>query len=82
MERQLDAAAAAVLKQRVEEKGVEVCLKASTAKIIGAEHVEGVTLADGRTIPADAVIFAAGIRPNVALAKRRGDRGQSRHPRR
>jgi nitrite reductase (NADH) large subunit len=62
MERQLDMEAAAVLKQRVEEKGVEVLLKASTANIIGTERVEGVALADGRTIAADAVIFAAGIR--------------------
>ena len=72
MERQLDEAAAAVLKQRVEEKGVEVLLKASTAKIIGEKRVEGIELADGRTIAADAVIFAAGIRPNVALAKDAG----------
>ncbi|RTL54647.1 MAG: NAD(P)/FAD-dependent oxidoreductase [Bradyrhizobiaceae bacterium] len=72
MERQLDAAAAAVLKQRVEEKGVEVLLKASTAKILGDERVEGVELADGCTLAADAVIFAAGIRPNAALAKEAG----------
>jgi nitrite reductase (NADH) large subunit len=72
MERQLNAAAAAVLKERVEEKGVEVLLKASTANIIGAERVSGVALADGRTIAADAVIFAAGIRPNMALAKDAG----------
>ncbi|HEY0234579.1 MAG TPA: FAD-dependent oxidoreductase [Afipia sp.] len=72
MERQLDAAAAAVLKRRVEEKGVEVLLKASTAKIIGTDHVEGVELADGRTIMADAVIFAAGIRPNTSLARDAG----------
>ncbi|MBX9710233.1 MAG: FAD-dependent oxidoreductase [Xanthobacteraceae bacterium] len=72
MERQLDATAAVVLKQRVEEKGVEVLLKASTAKIIGRGHVEGVELADGRTTATDAVIFAAGIRPNAALAKEAG----------
>jgi nitrite reductase (NADH) large subunit len=72
MERQLDAAAAALLKQRVEEKGVEVLLKASTAKIIGTERVEGVELVDGRVIAADAVIFAAGIRPNTLLAKEAG----------
>lgn len=72
MERQLDAVAAAVLKQRVEEKGVEVLLNASTAKIIGENFVEAVELADGRIIAADAVIFAAGIRPNVSLAKDAG----------
>ena len=35
-------------------------------------RVEGVELVDGRLIPADAVIFAAGIRPNIALAKEAG----------
>ena len=34
--------------------------------------VEGVELADGRQLAADAVIFAAGIRPNVALARDAG----------
>lgn len=72
MERQLDSAAASVLKQRVEEKGVDVLLKANTAKIIGDNGVEGVELADGRIIAADAVVFAAGIRPNTALAKDAG----------
>lgn len=72
MERQLDAQAAALLKSLVEAKGVEVLLNASTAAIHGAHRVEGVALADGRVIDADAVIFAAGIRPNVALAKDAG----------
>ena len=72
MERQLDAPAAALLKSLVERKGIEVLLDASTAAIHGDRRVEGVELADGRRIAADAVIFAAGIRPNVALAKEAG----------
>ncbi|MBY0382341.1 MAG: FAD-dependent oxidoreductase [Xanthobacteraceae bacterium] len=72
MERQLDATAAAMLKQRVEAKGVQVILEASTTKIIGTDKVTGVELADGCLIEADAVIFAAGIRPNVGLAKNAG----------
>jgi nitrite reductase (NADH) large subunit len=72
MERQLDAPAAALLKSLVERKGIEVLLNASTARIHGATRVEGVELADGRRIEADAVIFAAGIRPNVGLAKDAG----------
>jgi nitrite reductase (NADH) large subunit len=72
MERQLDAPAAALLKSLVERKGIEVILNASTTRIHGAARVEGVELADGRRIDADAVIFAAGIRPNVGLAKEAG----------
>jgi len=72
MERQLDAPAAALLKSLVERKGIEVLLNANTAAIHGDARVEIVELADGRCIAADAVIFAAGIRPNVALAKEAG----------
>jgi nitrite reductase (NADH) large subunit len=72
MERQLDAPAAALLKSLVERKGIKVLLNADTARIHGERRVEGVELADGRRIDADAVIFAAGIRPNVALAKEAG----------
>lgn len=72
MERQLDAPAADLLKTLVERKGIEILLNASTARIHGETRVEGVELADGRRIDADAVIFAAGIRPNVALAKDAG----------
>jgi nitrite reductase [NAD(P)H] large subunit len=72
MERQLDAPAAALLKSLVERKGIEILLNANTARIIGETRVEGVELVDGRRIEAEAVIFAAGIRPNVALAKEAG----------
>jgi nitrite reductase (NADH) large subunit len=72
MERQLDAPAAELLRSLVERKGISVLLNANTARLHGETHVEGVELADGRRIDADAVIFAAGIRPNVALAKDAG----------
>ena len=72
MERQLDAPAAHLLKSLVERKGIRILLNASTARILGENKVEGVELADGRRIDADAVIFAAGIRPNVALANEAG----------
>jgi len=72
MERQLDAQAAALLKLLVEAKGIEILLDADTARILGDGRVEGVELADGRRIDADAVIFAAGIRPNTALARQAG----------
>src|ERR1700749_3153085 len=65
MERQLDAPAAALLKSLVERKGIEVILNASTQRIDGTTRVEGVELADGQRIDADAVILAAGIRPNI-----------------
>jgi nitrite reductase (NADH) large subunit len=72
MDRQLDQRAAALLKSLVERKGIEILLKANTARIAGDSRVEGVELADGRLIAAEAVIFAAGIRPNATLAKDAG----------
>lgn len=72
MERQLDAPAAALLKRLVEMKGVEVLLGANTKQIFGTDKVAGIELTDGRTVATDAVVFAAGIRPNVALAKEAG----------
>jgi nitrite reductase (NADH) large subunit len=72
MERQLDTSAADLLKTLIERKGIEVLLNANTARLHGEKAVEGVELTDGRSIDADAVIFAAGIRPNVALAKNAG----------
>ena len=72
MERQLDLPAADLLKTLVERKSIKVLLNANTARIMGDSHVDGVELADGRRLDADAVIFAAGIRPNVALAQEAG----------
>ena len=72
MERQLDAPAAELLKSLVERKGVRVLLNANTARLHGETRVEGIELSDGRRIDADAVVFAAGIRPNIALAKEAG----------
>src|SRR5438876_9884114 len=72
MERQLDAPAAELLKALVELKGIRILLNANTARIHGDARVEAVELVDGRRIETDAVIFAAGIRPNVALAKEAG----------
>jgi nitrite reductase (NADH) large subunit len=72
MERQLDAPAADLLKSLVERKGIKILLNANTARLHGEKHIEGVELVDGRRIEADAVIFAAGIRPNIALARDAG----------
>jgi nitrite reductase (NADH) large subunit len=72
MERQLDGPAAELLKSLVERKGIRVVLNANTARLHGETRVEGIELSDGRRIDADAVVFAAGIRPNIALAKEAG----------
>jgi nitrite reductase (NADH) large subunit len=72
MERQLDPEAAAMLKAAVESRGIEVALNAETARFAGNKKVERVELKDGRILPADIVVMAAGISPNVALARSAG----------
>jgi nitrite reductase (NADH) large subunit len=69
MERQLDVRAAAMLRRAVEAMGIEVILNADTAEITGANRPEAVVLKDGRTIEADAIVVAVGIRPAVELAR-------------
>ena len=72
MERQLDHQAARMLQRAVEVMGIEVILNADTAEIAGTSRVEGVTLKDGRTLEADAVVVAIGIRPSADLARAAG----------
>lgn len=69
MERQLDARAAALLRQAVEARGIAVHLNAETSAIRGRSKVDAVALADGTEIAADLVVVAAGIRPNTDLAR-------------
>jgi nitrite reductase (NADH) large subunit len=77
MERQLDARAAAMLRRAMEAKGIAVHLEAATAAIRGVRCAEAVELADRRTIAADLVVVAVGVRPNVELARTAGLRVDS-----
>lgn len=72
MERQLDEAAAWLLKAELERRGQTILTQADTAEIYGDGKVEGVRLKDGREIPASIVIMAVGIRPSTALARDAG----------
>ncbi|MBY0258584.1 FAD-dependent oxidoreductase [Methylobacterium sp.] len=72
MERQLDHAAAGLVKRAMEARGVRVLLKADTAAIEGEGRVERLVLSDGTVLPADLVVMSVGVRPNVALAQNAG----------
>jgi nitrite reductase (NADH) large subunit len=78
MNRQLDVHAATLLRRELESRKLEFCMPAQTAAILGTQRVTGVRLADGHELPADLVVMATGVRPNVTLAKHAGlqcDRG-------
>jgi nitrite reductase (NADH) large subunit len=72
MERQLDHAAAGLVKRAMEARGVKVMLKADTASIDGDGRVQSLTLSDGTVLPADLVVMSVGVRPSVALAQGAG----------
>ncbi len=72
MERQLDAAAATLLHRDLDARGIAFFTNSQTEEILGADRAEAVLLADGRQIPADLVILAIGIRPNIDLARKAG----------
>lgn len=72
MERQLDAHAGQLLKRSMEKLGICVILNADTARVIGTEKPQAVELVDGRTLDADMVVCAVGVRPNTDLARASG----------
>src|SRR5215510_9409646 len=69
MERQLDAPAGQLLQRDLDRRGIAFFTNGQTEEITGGERAEGVRLADGRFIPADLVVLAIGIRPNIDLAR-------------
>jgi nitrite reductase (NADH) large subunit len=72
MERQLDAAAAGLLQQSLETRGLRFLMSRQTDAILGDDRVRGVRFRDGTEVEADLVVMAAGIRPNVTLAREAG----------
>jgi ferredoxin-nitrate reductase len=68
MAQQLDAGAAALLERTLRGTGLRFVLGRSVTSI-GSEHV---TLDDGRELPAQLVVVAAGVRPETTLARGAG----------
>ena len=74
LNRQLDAESAALLLSRLEQMGIEFRLGESPSSFIQSENglVNQVVCADGERMAADLVVMAAGISPEIALAKSAG----------
>lgn len=80
LDRQLDPAAAALLRTNLESRGLQFLMAHQTDAILGTPggHVRGIRFSDGSERPADLIVMAVGIRPNTELAERAGiqtDRG-------
>lgn len=74
---QVDEGGGALLRRLVEELGVTVHLGTYAASVVGTPEPAGsapmlVTLGDGTELPADLVVFAAGVRPRDQLARETG----------
>ena len=72
MERQLDKPAAGLLQQALKDRGIRFCMQAQTEAILGDARVSGIRFKDGQELPADLIVMAVGIRPNIQLAKDSG----------
>jgi nitrite reductase (NADH) large subunit len=72
MEQQLDPPAGRMLQRTMEELGVRVHLEKMTTAVLGDERVSGVAFKDGTTLDCDLLVIAAGIQPNVAVARQAG----------
>jgi nitrite reductase (NADH) large subunit len=74
MERQLDDVAGQLLQKSLEARGIRFEIGARTEALLPGDsgRVRAVRFKDGREIPADLVVMAAGIRPNTALAEQAG----------
>ncbi|MEN7548453.1 molybdopterin-dependent oxidoreductase [Rapidithrix thailandica] len=73
MERQLDVIASDLLREVVDEMGVDIFFN-DQVQTIFPKNTSGfvVRLKSGKTIPCDAVVYAIGTRPNIELAKEAG----------
>ena len=74
LDRQLDPAAAALLRANLESRGLEFLMAHQTDAILGTPdgRVRGIRFSDGSERPADLIVMAVGIRPNTDLAERAG----------
>jgi nitrite reductase (NADH) large subunit len=72
MPAQLDSDGGKMLRATMEKMGVKIHLQRNTAEILGEDRVTGLRFKDGDQLDCDMVVVAAGIRPNVEIARGSG----------
>jgi nitrite reductase (NADH) large subunit len=70
--RQMCPTGARLLQNHLETLGFSFFLGARIKEIFGADRAEGLLLEDGRRLDGGLVLFSAGVRPNLDLAKSLG----------
>lgn len=69
MASQLDEQGSAYLQYELTRQGIGILLGSGASRICGNERLTGLVLRDGTELLCDTLIVAAGIRPNVELAR-------------
>ena len=72
MSAQLDQNAGDLLRHQIEMMNIAVHLNKATTRVLGDESAQGLEFRDGTQLPADMVVIACGIVPNVELARDAG----------
>jgi NAD(P)H-nitrite reductase large subunit len=69
LRRQLDARAGELLREYLERLGLEILVNAEVDTVDGTSRLRAVNLRDGRRLDAQILLAAAGIQPNIDLAR-------------
>ncbi|MFD2706630.1 FAD-dependent oxidoreductase [Salibacterium lacus] len=69
---QLDDTASRYLQRELEKYGISFHFNTSVREVTGESAADGVILENGTELSAEAVLFAAGIRPNTGIAETGG----------
>ena len=74
MERQLDPTASALLKDKIEEMGVQLFMNNQVHRLEEMAEGKGIRahLKSGKSLVCQAIVYAIGTRPNIDLAKSAG----------
>jgi nitrite reductase (NADH) large subunit len=72
MGQQVDALGGQFLRRAIEGLGIEIASGVGAAGVVGEDRIEAVKLSDGRSLPADLLVLACGIRPRVDAAAASG----------
>ncbi len=72
MEMQLDDLGGQFLRRAIEGLGIEIVSGVGASGVVGDDHIEAIKLSDGRSLPADLLVLACGIRPRIDAAAASG----------
>jgi nitrite reductase (NADH) large subunit len=70
--RQLDGEGSALLQSQIEKMGIRVRCGMACTEAVGTDRVSGLKFKSGETLSTEMVVIAAGISPDVGLARQAG----------